>query len=70
MAADTLTVRITLRRSVAERLRGMCHAKGLTASDMIDAWVFEHDDAGELRQPAKKSVLDMLDFGGLFGGRR
>lgn len=51
MSGEELKVTITLRKPIAERLRRMCHAKGITASLLIDKWVFEHDDAGELLKP-------------------
>lgn len=52
-------VTIKLRPHVAERLRKMCHARGLTASDLIDKWIFEHDDAGQpLARP--KSATEKL----------
>jgi hypothetical protein len=47
MSDETITVRLTLRKHVAERLRRMCHARGETASHLIDRWVFAHDDRGE-----------------------
>lgn len=46
MPDDTINVRLPLPRGVAERLRKMCHAKGVPASELITRWIGRHDDAG------------------------
>jgi len=72
MKDDTIKVTLTLRKSVAERLRGMCHASGMTASLLVDKWTFEHEDDGKQRPEVKpRSISDkFLDAlgGGPFGG--
>lgn len=40
----TTKVTLTLRSHVAERLRRMCHTKGVTASSLIDRWVLQNFD--------------------------
>jgi hypothetical protein len=61
MADDEIKVTITLRKHVGERLRKMCHNRGLTASLLIDAWVFEHDDNGRPKDlPKSKNPVDQL----------
>lgn len=58
---EVMTVKLTLRRHVAERLRGMCHAQNLTASHLVDRWVFEHFDDGTLNVEAvPKTGLDKI----------
>lgn len=48
MADETVTVRIVLRKHVAERLKRMCYARNLTASDLVDGWVLTLPDDGKV----------------------
>lgn len=48
---DEIVVRLTLRKHVGERLRRMCHAKDMTASHLVDRWIFAHDDKGDPKTP-------------------
>ena len=47
--ADEMVVRLTLPRHVAERLRAMCHARGMTASRLVEEWIFRANARGEHR---------------------
>jgi hypothetical protein len=62
-------VTITLRKHVAEKLRGMCHARGETASALIDRWICERKDDGSLPAAPKKNIFDDM-FGGIFDGKK
>jgi hypothetical protein len=70
-ADETIVVRITLRKHVAERLRKMCHARGMTASHLVDRWVFLSDDNGEPK-PVVQRRDPLSDFlnGDIFGGTK
>ena len=64
--ADEVKVTLTLRKHVADRLRMMCHNRGLTASLLVDGWIFEHDDSGRpVPQVQPKMAADRLN--GLVG---
>lgn len=56
--SDELKVTLTLRRPLAERLRAMCHRRGLTASILVESWINEHDDNG---RPVEKPAAPRRD---------
>ena len=62
---ETMTVRLTLRRPIAERLRAMCKARGETASELVDRWILSHDERGEPLSVARTN-FDRLRR--IFGG--
>jgi hypothetical protein len=70
-----ITVRLTLRKSVAEKLRRICHNRGLTASIIIDSWIFGHDENGSPVQasPAptivRRTIVEQM-FDQVLTGRR
>jgi hypothetical protein len=66
MSDETIVVKLTLRKHVAERLKRMCYARSMTASVLVDSWVFSADDSGN--QPKPKTAQDALLE--LFGGGR
>lgn len=69
VAAGTTTVTLTLRRSTAERLRAICHARGETASLVVDRWVLSVDLRGDMPKPAQVNPFGDI-LGDLIGGRR
>jgi hypothetical protein len=61
---------LTLRKSTAERLRAMCHARGETASELLDRWILSHGEKGECRAaPASPTTAVVDKLTDLFRGR-
>lgn len=56
----TVKVTLTLPRPGAERLRGMCHAMGMTASLVVERWVSEHNDQGVPRRHVADLFGDVI----------
>lgn len=46
MAAPKMKVTVELPLASGRRLRAMCKAKGMTAAQLLDRWIDQHDDAG------------------------
>ena len=69
MTDREVKVTLTLRGHVADRLRAMCHKRGITASHLVDKWIFAHDDSGE---PKKTTSGDPYEdaLSQLLGGKR
>jgi len=67
MADNRTKVHLDLRSAVAEKLRAMCHARGETASELIDRWILQANERGEI-VPKKSATDDLL--ADLIGGRR
>jgi hypothetical protein len=57
-----MKVTVTLPLEAGRRFRAMCHAKGLTASEMLAQWISERDDKGDLAgwRESLNKVTDML----------
>lgn len=61
--SDEIKVTLTLRKHVAERLKRMCYARNITASHLVDSWVFESDDNGRRKpiQEREPTLSDIFD---------
>lgn len=63
MAEDAkVTVTLTLRKPVAEKLRAMCHRRGETASLVVDRWILLANEAGEIGAPQKPAPGSAEEF--------
>jgi hypothetical protein len=60
MADETMAVKLTLRKHVAERLRKMCHTRGLTASELVDEWILRADEKGRHRSAEERRTDDFM----------
>lgn len=58
--ADEMIVKLTLRKHVAERLRKMCHARGMTASELVDEWTLRADEKGHHRSAEERRTDDFM----------
>ena len=71
MSDETITVTLTLRKGVAEKPRAICHRRGEKASLVVDRWICDANDAGEIK-PAVQTKTQAERITDLFeklGGR-
>ncbi len=55
-------VTLDLRSPIAEKLRAMCHARGETASMLIDRWILQANERGEIVPPKPAAPPTADDF--------
>lgn len=54
-------VTLTLRGPIAEKLRAMCHKRGVTASVLIDKWILSHDANGDPVGQKRGNIDDIIE---------
>ena len=70
MSYERTKVHLDLRKTVAEKLRAICHARGETASQVIDRWIIQANERGEIATASKPATVDDMLSDLISGVRR